>query len=98
MDLLSKKRKRKCNIKVKQTTQKAFMAYENETDNFLIDTLTVKNQLDRVSIYGSLDLTKDRRGYEHALKLKRIIDAAIDALRRDKRLPDRIENGDSANT
>lgn len=70
---------------------KAFMAYENETDSFLIDNLTVENRLDRISLYGSIDITKDRAGLEYALKLKRVIDASIDALRRDKRLPDHIE-------
>jgi hypothetical protein len=67
-----------------------FMAYENEVDSFLIDDLTIENRLDRISIYGSIELTKDRCGLESALKLKRIIDAAIDALKRDKTLPDQI--------
>lgn len=67
-----------------------FMAYENETDSFLIDNLTVENRLDRISLYGSLDLTKDRRGLEAALKLKRLVDASIDALKRDRNLPDHI--------
>lgn len=68
-----------------------FMAYENETDSFQIDNLTVENRLDRISIYGSLELTKDRHGLESALKLKRLIDASVDALKRDINLPDRIE-------
>jgi hypothetical protein len=68
-----------------------FSAYENEIDSLQIDTLSVENRLDRISLYGSLELTKDRRGLESALKLKRIIDASIDALKRDKNLPDRIE-------
>lgn len=68
----------------------SFMAYENETESFQIDEMTVENRLDRISIYGSLELTKDRYGLESALKLKRIIDASIDALKRDKNLPDRI--------
>ena len=67
-----------------------FMAYENETDSFQIDTLTVENRLDRISIYGSLEITKDKHGLEAALKLKRVIDASIDALKRDKNLPDKI--------
>jgi hypothetical protein len=66
------------------------MAYENETDSFQIDSLTIENRLDRISIYGSLELTKDRHGLESALRLKRLIDASIDALKRDKNLPDRI--------
>ncbi|MFA5214390.1 hypothetical protein [Sulfuricurvum sp.] len=70
---------------------KAFMAYENETDSFLIDNLTVENRHDRISLYGSFDITKDQQGLEYALKLKRIIDASIDALKRDKSLPEHIE-------
>lgn len=68
-----------------------FMAYENETDSFQIDDLSVENRLDRISIYGSLELTKDRHGLESAIKLKRLIDASIDALKRDKNLPDYIK-------
>ena len=69
----------------------SFMAYENETESFQIDNLNVENRLDRISIYGSLDITKDRQGLEFALKLKRLIDASIDALKREKNLPDQIE-------
>lgn len=69
----------------------SFMAYENETDSFLINNLTIENKLDRISLYGSLEITKDISGLEHALKLKRVIDAAIDALKRDKQLPESIK-------
>lgn len=68
-----------------------FMAYENEIDSLQIDTLSVENRLDRISLYGSLELTKDRQGLEYALKLKRIIDASIDALKREKNLPNQVE-------
>jgi hypothetical protein len=70
---------------------KGFMAYENETDSFSIGGVTVENRFDRISIYGSLDITKDKEGLENALKIKRIIDASIDALKRDKNLPEQIE-------
>lgn len=70
---------------------KAFIAYENETDLFSIGGMSIENRLDRISIYGSLDITKDKEGLENALKLKHIIDASIDALKRDENLPDRIE-------
>ncbi len=69
----------------------ALMAYENETDSLTIGGITVENRLDRISIYGSLDITKDKEGLEYALKLKRIIDASVDALKRDKSLPEHIE-------
>ncbi len=74
-----------------QTSPKSFLAFENEIDCFLIDNFTVENKLDRISLYGSLEITKDFSGLEHALKLKRIIDAAIDALKRDKQLPESIK-------
>lgn len=72
-------------------TPKSFMAYENEIDSFLIDDLTVENRFDRISLYGSLDITRDRLGLEHALKLKQIIDASIEALREDKNLPEQVK-------
>lgn len=78
------------------TSPQSFMAYENETDSFLIDKFTVKNKLDRIFLYGSLEITRDSEGLEYALKLKRVIDAAIDALKRDKQLPRRIETEDSS--
>lgn len=65
--------------------------YEHETDSFLIDGFTVENKLDRIFLYGSLEITKDTAGLEYALKLKRVIDAEIDALKRDKQLPGHIE-------
>jgi hypothetical protein len=68
-----------------------FMAYENEVDSLQIDNLTVENRLDRISLYGSLDITKDVHGLESVLKLKRVVDASIEALRRDKNLPDKLE-------
>lgn len=67
------------------------MAYGNESDSFSIGEMTVENRLDRISIYGSLDITKDKDGLENALKLKRIIDASIDALKRERNLPERIK-------
>ncbi len=68
----------------------SFMAFENESDSLAIAELTVENRVDRISLYGSIDLTKDQEGLAKALKLKRIIDSAIDAMKRDKNLPDRI--------
>ena len=70
---------------------KGFMAYENEKDAFSIGKMTIENRLDRISIYGDLDITKDKEGLENAFKLKRIIDASIDALKRERNLPEHIE-------
>lgn len=48
------------------------MAYENDTD--------------KITIQGILELTKDREGLKNVLKIKRVIDAALEALRRDRKL------------
>ena len=69
---------------------KPFMAFQNESDEFTIDKLYAENRLDRISIYGSLDITKDKQGLKNALVLKRVIDAAVEELKRDKNLPDTI--------
>lgn len=70
--------------------RQSFMAYENNEDFFQVDHLAIQNSLVRITISGSLELTKDSVGLEHALKLKRVVDAAIDAMRRDKNLPDQV--------
>jgi hypothetical protein len=72
--------------------QQPFMAYENDTDGFTTGELQIKNALDVITIEGILEITKDRQGLEAALKLKRAVDAAIDALKRDRNLPDSLRD------
>ena len=70
---------------------KPFLAYQNESDSFTIGSdLTIENRLDRISVNGSLELTKDKEGLQYAYALKRIVDSAIEALK-GKDLPERIE-------
>lgn len=64
--------------------------FENETDSFAIDSLTVENRLDRVSIYGSTDITKDQAGLKIALELQKIINATVNVLQHVP-LPEKIE-------
>lgn len=71
--------------------KKGFLPYENERDTFIIgDELTIENRLDRISIYGSIEITRDKEGLQKAYELKRVIDASIEALKRQD-LPERIE-------
>ena len=72
--------------------QQPFMAYENDTDGFTIGNLLIQNGTDSIRLEGTLEITKDRQGLEAALKLKRAVDAAIDALKRDRNLPDSIRD------
>jgi len=71
--------------------------YQNETTSLLIGDLTVENRLDRISLYGSLDITKDQIGLTDALQLKDIIDSIVDTLQKENNLPERIviEKADS---
>jgi hypothetical protein len=70
--------------------QQPFMAYENDTDGFTTGNLSIKNGTEMITIEGSLHISKDKAGLEAALKLKRAVDAAIDALKRDRNLPDSL--------
>ena len=55
-----------------------FSPFKNESDSIQIgDDLTIENRTDRVSIYGSIDITLDKKGLADAKKLKNIIDATI---------------------
>jgi hypothetical protein len=67
-----------------------FKPYQNEADSIAIDDLTIENRLDKISVYGSIDLTKDKAGLQQAKQLKDLIDATIAALEAEKNLPDHI--------
>jgi hypothetical protein len=64
--------------------------FANEADSIMIGDLTVENRLDRIELYGSLQITRDKAGLKLAEELKDLIDAAVAALRADKNLPDHI--------
>jgi hypothetical protein len=67
-----------------------FLPFENESQALSFGDLNIENRVDRVSIFGSLDLTKDMRGLADALELKRLLDSVVDELKRSN-LPDSIE-------
>jgi len=71
-------------------SKKDFIPYANEADSLSIGELTIENRLDRVSISGTIELTKDKEGLQYAYELKRIIDATIAELK-NKDLPEHIE-------
>jgi hypothetical protein len=71
-------------------TKKMFTPYQNEADSLQIADLTIENRLDRISIYGSIDLWKDKGGLKSAQQLKTIIDQTISELEKSD-LPDKVE-------
>jgi hypothetical protein len=74
----------------KDKTMSAIKPYADEADSLEIGDLTVENRLDQVSIYGEIQLTKDKQGLQKAKELKAIVDAVVKALEAEKNLPERI--------
>jgi hypothetical protein len=55
-----------------------FRPFKNESDCVQIgDDLTIENRVDRVSIFGSIDITLDKEGLLKAKYLKDIIDSVL---------------------
>ena len=54
-----------------------FKPYENESQTLSIGDLNVENRIDRVSLFGSLDVTKDKQGLTYALELKQLLDSIV---------------------
>lgn len=68
-----------------------FNAFANESQVVGIGDIEVENRLDKVSIHGSLDITKDAQGLQDALALKALVDCIVDELKRSD-LPESITN------
>jgi len=67
-----------------------FKPFKNEADCLQIgDDLTIENRFDRVSIFGSIDLTLDKNGLKAARELKAILDLIIVEMEKTD-LPDEI--------
>ena len=63
--------------------------FANETDSLSIGELTVENREDRISIYGSIDITRDKEGLAHAEILQTLLNDII-AKMKEGDLPDKI--------
>lgn len=67
-----------------------FKPFKNETDCVqLAEDLTIENRVDRVSIFGSIDLTLDKEGYKLAKELKVILDLTLEEMEKTD-LPDHM--------
>ena len=61
--------------------------FANESQTLSIGGLSVENRLDRVSLSGDIDLTKDAHGLAQARLLKAVVDATVSALEAEHSLP-----------
>ena len=71
-----------------------FDAFANDHDvlNIQGDALTLSNGTTRVTLSGTLELTKDRRGLQAALALKQALDRVVETLQAEPHLPERIKD------
>jgi hypothetical protein len=69
-----------------------FNAFSNDDDVLSIqgDALSVSNGTSRVTISGTLALTKDQRGLKAALALREAVDSVVQKLQAEANLPPRI--------
>lgn len=65
-------------------------AFENESETVNINELIIENRFDRVSLYGSIDITKDKIGLKKIRAIKKQIDQIANKLENED-LPDEIE-------
>jgi hypothetical protein len=63
--------------------------FRNESESLQIGDLTVENRIDRISIYGSIDIMRDKEGLAIARHLKEILDLTLAELEKEE-LPERI--------
>jgi hypothetical protein len=60
----------------------SFKPYADEAAALQIGDLSVENRTDRVSLFGSLDLTRDKVGLQHARTLRDLLAAVVTELER----------------
>ena len=51
--------------------------FQNETETDAIDELTIENRLDRVSIYGSIEITADEEGRRKVASLQLLLNRVM---------------------
>ena len=64
--------------------------FADDTASVAIGELTVENGTDRIAVYGSLDVTRDKQGLAQARALQALLAQAIAVLQADKHLPDAV--------
>lgn len=68
-----------------------FKPFENDTESHAIHDLTLENQLDRVNIYGNLQIAKDQAGLAAAKVLQAYLNAIVTRLEAETDLPQQLD-------
>lgn len=73
--------------------------FADECTALRLGDMNVENRLDRVSLYGSVDLTKDRTGLQLARELHAMLGSVVAALEREgEALPDAVQPASQGNS
>ena len=64
--------------------------FADDSGSLGIGGLTVENGTDRVAVYGSLDLTRDKAGLEHAREVHALLGCIVETLEAAGPLPDKV--------
>lgn len=67
-----------------------FKPFEIGTESHAIHDLSLENDLDRVSIYGNLQISKDQAGLAAAKALQSYVNAIVSHLEQQTNLPEKI--------
>ncbi|MCJ8160797.1 hypothetical protein [Acinetobacter zhairhuonensis] len=68
-----------------------FKPFENDTESHAIHDLTLENQLDRINIYGNLQIAKDQAGLAAAKVLQAYLNAIVTRLEAETDLPQQLD-------
>lgn len=71
-----------------------FKAFENDTASHAIQDLTLENGLDRINVYGNLQISKDQQGLAAAKVLQAFLNDVVAQLENAEHLPEQIELDD----
>jgi len=72
--------------------------FADDSASVSIAELTIENGADRIALYGSLDLTRDKQGLAHARALKAVLDQVLQRLEADRDLPNAVPPAPAAKT
>ena len=70
--------------------------FADDAASLSIGQLTVENGTNRIALYGSLDITRDKPGLAHARALLAVLQATVTAMEADADLPAGAPAGSAA--
>ena len=67
-----------------------FVPYADESEVLSLGELAIENRVDRLTLHGRVELTRDQQGLALARRLKAVLDAAVGVLEADENLPEAV--------